>query len=110
MDEKIKTLTVRSPAKENPNMERALFDWPIVLQYWVISRKFSRMKFFNLSVNSFNQPKATRGGCPFDKKIKSLYFQSFVVSALVARFHFKVIGKSVYREMADKYAGFLATW
>ena len=30
MDEKIKTLTVRSPAKENPNMEKALFDWPIV--------------------------------------------------------------------------------
>ena len=67
------------------------------------------MKFFNLSVNSLNQPKVTRGGCPFDKKIKSLYFQSFVFSALVARFHFKVIGKSVYREMADKYAGFLAT-
>ena len=21
------------PTKENPNMERALFDWPIVLQY-----------------------------------------------------------------------------
>ena len=21
------------PAKENPNMEKALFDWPIVLQY-----------------------------------------------------------------------------
>ena len=28
--------------KENPNMEKALFDWPIVLQYDVkaISRKF----------------------------------------------------------------------
>ena len=33
MDEKIKTLTLRSPAKENPNMEKALFDWLIVLQY-----------------------------------------------------------------------------
>ena len=33
MDEEIKTLIVRSPAKENPNMEKALFDWPIVLQY-----------------------------------------------------------------------------
>ena len=47
MDEKIKTWTLRFPAKENPNMEKALFDWPIVLQYdvkvkyWLISRKFS---------------------------------------------------------------------
>ena len=49
MDEKIKTWTLRFPAKENPNMEKALFDWPIVLQYdvnakyWLISRKFSGM-------------------------------------------------------------------
>ena len=28
MDEKIKTWTLRFPAKENPNMEKALFDWP----------------------------------------------------------------------------------
>ena len=47
MDEKIKTWPLRFPAKENPNMERALLDWPIVLQYDVkakyrlISRKFS---------------------------------------------------------------------
>ena len=33
MDEKIKTWTLRFPAKENPNMEKASFDWPIVLQY-----------------------------------------------------------------------------
>ena len=32
IDEKIKTWTLRFPAKENPNMERALFDWPIALQ------------------------------------------------------------------------------
>ena len=31
--EKIKTRTLRFPAKGNPNMEKALFDWPIVLQY-----------------------------------------------------------------------------
>ena len=31
MDEKIKTWTLRFRAKENPNMEKALFDWPIVL-------------------------------------------------------------------------------
>ena len=42
MDGKIKTWTLRFPAKENPNMEKALLDWPIVLQYDVkaISRKF----------------------------------------------------------------------
>ena len=31
MDEKIKTWPVRFLAIENPNMEKALFDWPIVL-------------------------------------------------------------------------------
>ena len=65
MDEKIKTWTLRFPAKENPNMEKALFDWPIVLQYdviakyWLICRKFSGMKFFSAE-HSLNQPKATR--------------------------------------------------
>ena len=61
MDEKIKTWPLRFPAKENPNMEKALFDWPIVLQYDVkakcrlISRKFSGMKFFQPSVHLTNQ-------------------------------------------------------
>ena len=61
MDEKIKTCTLRFPAKKKTNMERALFDWPIVLQYDVkakyreISRKFSSMKFFNTSVLLTNQ-------------------------------------------------------
>ena len=32
MDEKIKTWTLGFLAKENPNMEKALFDWPIMLQ------------------------------------------------------------------------------
>ena len=61
MDEKIKTWTLRFRAKENPSMERALFDWSIVLQYDVkakdllISRKFSAMKFFYASVRLTNQ-------------------------------------------------------
>ena len=56
MDEKIKTGTLRFPAKENPNKEKALFDWPIELQYDVkgkyrlTSRKFSGMKFFHPSI------------------------------------------------------------
>jgi len=64
--EKIKTWTLRFPAKENLNMEKALFDWPIVLQYDVkaryrlISRMFSGIKFFHPSVHLTNQPKATR--------------------------------------------------
>ena len=33
MDEKSKEWTLRFSAKENPNMEKALFDWPVVLQY-----------------------------------------------------------------------------
>ena len=65
MDEKIKKRLLRFPAKENPNIENGLFDWPIVLQYDVkakyqlISRKFSRMKFFHRE-RSLNQSNATR--------------------------------------------------
>ena len=61
VDEKIKTWTLRFPAKENLNMEKALFDWPIVLRYDVkakcrlTSRKFSGMKFFHLRVRLTNQ-------------------------------------------------------
>ena len=61
MDETIKTWALRFPAKENPNMEKASFDWPIVLQYDVkakhhlISRKFSGMKFSHPSVGLTNQ-------------------------------------------------------
>ena len=58
---KIKTLTLRFPAKENPNVEKALFDWPIVLEYDVkakyrlISGKFLGIKVFHPSVCLINQ-------------------------------------------------------
>ena len=64
MDEKIKTWTLRFPAKENPNMEKALFNWPIVLQwlqydgkakYRLTSRKLSGRKYFHLRVRLTNQ-------------------------------------------------------
>ena len=61
MDEKIKTWTLRFPAKENPDMEKASFDWPIVLKddvkakYRLISRKFSGIKFFHPSVRLTEQ-------------------------------------------------------
>ena len=64
VDGKIKTWTLRFPARENPNMEKALFDWPIVLQYDVkaksrlISRKFFEHVGFSPE-RSLNQPKAT---------------------------------------------------
>ena len=32
MDGKIKTWLLRFPAKENPNVEKTLFDWPIALR------------------------------------------------------------------------------
>ena len=63
MDEKMKkkkqkqkqkqNWSLRFPAKENPHMDKALFDWSIVLQYDVkaknrlISRKFSGVTFFS---------------------------------------------------------------
>ena len=61
MDDKIKTWALRFPTKENPNMEKALFDWPVVLQYdlkvkyWLISRKFLDIKFFHPSVRLTSQ-------------------------------------------------------
>ena len=60
-DEKIRKWTPRFPPKENSNMEKALFDWPIVLQYDVkvryrlISRMFSGTTFFHPSVHLTNQ-------------------------------------------------------
>ena len=65
MDEEIKTWTPRFAAKETPYMEKASFDWPIVLPYDVkgkyrlISRKFSGMKFFHPSVRLSNQKQRT---------------------------------------------------
>ena len=61
MDEKIKIWPRRFPTKENPNMGKALFDWPIVLQYDIkakyqlITRTFSGKKCFHPSVRLTNQ-------------------------------------------------------
>ena len=61
MDEKIKTWPLRFPSKENPNMEKASFDWSIVLQYEVraryrlISRKFFGHEVCQPSVRVTNQ-------------------------------------------------------
>ena len=61
MDKNIKTLPLHFSAKENPNVENALFDWPIELQYdvkakyWLIYRKFLGTKFFHLCGRLTNQ-------------------------------------------------------
>ena len=70
-DEKIK----------NSNMERALFDWPVVLQYdvkakyWLISRKFSK-KFLSPEP-SLNQPKTMRVCISsINQSNRSIFFRS----------------------------------
>ena len=66
MDEKIKTWTLPFLAKEDPNMEKALFDWPIMLQYDakakypLISRKFSGMEFSHLISRSHENRSITK--------------------------------------------------
>ena len=60
-NEKIKTWPLRFSAKYEYDMEKALFDWSIVLQYDVkakyrlISKKFSGIKFSHPGVPSTNQ-------------------------------------------------------
>ena len=64
MNEKIKKWTLRFPAKENPNMKEALFDWPIVLQYDFKAIDIDFQKVLGHEVftpdRSLNQPKVTR--------------------------------------------------
>ena len=61
INDKMKTWPLRFLAKKTPNIEKALFDWPNVLQYDVkakyrlISRMFSGMKFFHPSGLLTNQ-------------------------------------------------------
>ena len=75
MHVKIKTWTLHFPAKENPNMEKALFDWPIVLQYDVkakyrlISRKCLGMTFFYPSVRLTNQKPRAFVSVPWTNQI-----------------------------------------
>ena len=68
VDEKIKTWHLNFSAKENPNIEKALFVWPIVLQYDVkvkyrlISKKLSGITFIQRIVRLTSQkPRVWRG-------------------------------------------------
>ena len=40
MDEKIKTWPLSFPVKENPDMEKALFDWPIIVLQYDVKAKY----------------------------------------------------------------------
>ena len=64
-DEKIKTGTLFFPAKENPNVEKALFDWPTVLQYDVkiVSTDFKKFLGHEVFWSNvlFDRPVALRG-------------------------------------------------
>ena len=60
MVEKIKTWTLRFPAKENPGIKKALFVWPIVLQYDVNVKYRVLWHDVFSPMGSLNQPKATR--------------------------------------------------
>ena len=87
-----------SSRQRNPNMEKALSDWPFVLQhdvkekYRLISRKFSGMKLFHPSVRLTNQK--ARRVC-----IRSINQSNRFISARLFLFcsrDFKVIRKSLY--------------
>ena len=76
MDDKIKTWTLRFPATENPNMEKALVDWPIVLQYDVKAKyRLICTRVFGHEVFSpertLNQPKPT---CVCIRSITNFYY------------------------------------
>ena len=65
MDKKIQTYLLLFPANKFPDMEKRLFDWPIMLQYdikvkyWLMFREFLGMKFFHLGVRLTNQKTRT---------------------------------------------------
>ena len=100
VDEKIKTWTLRFPAKENPNLGKVLFDWPIVLQYNVkakyrlISRKFFGHEVFQPSARLTNQKPRAFGFVRHTKSSRSISVRLLLL--FCSRFHFKVIRKSLY--------------
>ena len=55
MDEKIKTWTLRFPAKENPALLANRVAYYVKAEYQFISRKFSGMPFSHPSVRLTNQ-------------------------------------------------------
>ena len=83
--------------QRKPSMEKALFDWPIMLQYDVkakyrlISRKFSGIKFFHPSIHFANQKAMHVCIRSINQSYCSISLLLFVVSVLFAHFHLKAI-------------------
>ena len=84
MDEKIKTMPFRFPAERTLTWRR---NCSIGQSCCSMMSKRS-IGWFLKSYRAYTH------FYPFDKPVKSLYFPSFVVSVLLARFHFTVIRKS----------------
>ena len=108
MDEKIKTWPLRSPAKQNPNMEKALFDWQIVLQYDVKAKyQVDFQKVLDHEVfwpeRLIDQPKATRVCIRSINQSSRISSVRSLFSVLFARFHFQVIRKSPPRPQTPMY-------
>ena len=82
---------------------RATFIWPwkivsVSVRYLFYQPVDEKIKTWPLRFPAKQNPNTDARLYPFDKPIKSLYFRSFVVSVLFARFHFKVIRKSLQQK------------
>ena len=83
------------------NVEKALFDWPIMFQYDVnakyrlISRKFFGHEVFSPEL-SLDQPKAMHVCIrSIDQSNRSIFVRLLLLFCFSLRFHFKVIRKSL---------------
>ena len=85
----IKTWTLRFHAKENPNMEKALFDWPIVLQYDIKAK----YRLISRNFTPENQKPRAFVSLQLTNQIALFTFVSYF--CFVRDFHFKVIRKSL---------------
>ena len=106
--EKIKTWSLRFPTKENPYMETALFNWPIVLQYHLkakyrlIFRKFFGWIFFQPSFRLISR-KLSRARFVSVRQTSQIALLPFVCSFCIVRaFSFQGHTKTLYRK--DQYA------
>ena len=104
----MKRSPLRSPAKQNPNMEKALFDWQIVLQYDVKAKyQVDFQKVLDHEVfwpeRLLDQPKATRVCIRSINQSNRISSVRSLFSVLFARFHFQVIRKSPPRPQTPMY-------
>ena len=88
--------------QRNPNMEKALFDWPVMLQYDVkVKYRLISRKFFGHEERLLNQTKATHVCIRSINQSNRSIPVRFVVRGLFVRFHVKVLRKSLYPYQKD---------